>query len=158
MTRTDGRHDFDFLMGHWRLNNRRLVQRLQGSDDWEVFESTSVARPLLNGLGNQDEYRTPHWPDYIGMSFRFFDPAAKQWAIYWADTRSGGLLPPVFGAFSGDTGVFNGSDTFDGRPIHVRFIWSGVSTANPRWEQAFSTDEGQSWETNWTMDFTRVDG
>jgi hypothetical protein len=24
-----------------------------------------------------------------------------------------------------------------------------------RWEQAFSLDDGQTWETNWTADFTR---
>ena len=26
-----------------------------------------------------------------------------------------------------------------------------------RWEQAFSPDRGQSWETNWIMDFRRAD-
>jgi hypothetical protein len=25
------------------------------------------------------------------------------------------------------------------------------------WDQAFSPDGGQSWETNWTTDFTRRD-
>jgi hypothetical protein len=29
-------------------------------------------------------------------------------------------------------------------------------TALPRWEQAFSPDGGQSWETNWKMTFRRV--
>ena len=43
------------------------------------------------------------------------------------------------------------------RPILVRFIWSGVTTATPRWEQAFSDDGGRTWETNWVMDFTRAD-
>ena len=39
-------------------------------------------------------------------------------------------------------------------PIRVRFIWSGVTTPTPRWEQAFSDDGGETWETNWVMDFT----
>jgi hypothetical protein len=64
--------------------------------------------------------------------------------------------PPVTGSFSGDTGTFDGPDTFGGRPVLVRFLWSGVTTPTPRWEQAFSTDNGQTWETNWTMDFTRA--
>ena len=147
--------DFDFWMGSWSCRNRRLRERLAGSDDWDEFESTVVARPILDGLGNEDEFRTDYAGGFVGMSFRFFDPERKRWSIYWADTRrSGELDPPVFGGFSGDTGVFEGDDTFDGRPIRVRFIWSGITTPTPRWEQAFSEDGGETWETNWIMDFT----
>ena len=60
----------------------------------------------------------------------------------------------MFGGFDGDIGMFEGDDTFEGRPILVRFSWSGVTTPTPRWEQAFSDDGGQSWETNWVMEFT----
>lgn len=147
--------DFDFWMGRWNVHNRRLRERLAGCNAWDEFEATSVARPLLDGLGNEDEFRTDYEGGFVGMSFRFFDPEQKQWAIYWADSRRPGLLdPPVFGSFSGDTGVFEGTDTFDGRPILVRFTWSGVTTSTPRWEQAFSDDGGQTWETNWVMEFT----
>jgi hypothetical protein len=91
------------------------------------------------------------------MSFRFFDPERRRWSIYWADSRRPGELdPPVFGTFSGDTGVFEGEDVYRGRPILVRFTWSGITTATPRWEQAFSDDGGREWETNWVMDFTRT--
>jgi hypothetical protein len=57
-----------------------------------------------------------------------------------------------------DVGTFEGADVFEGRPIRVRFIWSRITTATPRWEQAFSTDGGKSWETNWVMDFARSEG
>jgi hypothetical protein len=149
--------DFDFLIGRWYVQNRRLRRWLEGSDDWEEFEATSVARLLLNGMGNEDEFRTDHAGGFVGMAFRFFDPETKQWAIYWADSRRPGLLdPPVIGSFSGDTGVFEGDDVFEGRPVRVRFVWSGVTTPTPRWEQAFSDDGGETWETNWVMDFTRA--
>jgi hypothetical protein len=146
--------DFDFFMGRWTVQNRRLTERLAGSDEWEEFESTSVAHPILGGLGNEDEFRTRHAGGFIGMSFRFFDPVKRRWSIYWADSRRPGELdPPVFGTFSGDIGVFEGEDEFEGRPIRVRFIWSGTRTRTPRWEQAFSADDGETWETNWVMDF-----
>jgi hypothetical protein len=150
--------DFDFWMGSWKVHNRRLRYRLVGSDEWDVFEATVVARPLLDGLGNEDEFRTDFGGGFVGMSFRFFDPETKQWFIYWADSRrSGKLDPPVIGGFSGDVGIFVGEDTFDGRPILVRFVWSGITTPTPRWEQAFSDDWGDTWETNWVMDFTRAE-
>ena len=116
--------DFDFLPGEWKVHNRRLRKRLAGSDEWEEFEATSVARHILGGCGNEDEFRTDHDGGFVGMSFRFFDPSSRQWSIYWADSRRPGVLdPPLFGSFSGDTGVFHGDDTFAGRagprPLHL---------------------------------------
>jgi hypothetical protein len=154
----NGARDFDFWIGSWKVHNRYLRERLKGSTDWDEFDATSVARPILDGLGNEDEFRTDYQGGFIGMSFRFFDPTTGKWAIYWADTRRSGLLdPPVLGSFSGDVGTFDGTDTFEGRPIHVRFIWSGVTTATPRWEQAFSDDGGKTWEVNWVMEFSRTE-
>ena len=149
--------DFDFWFGSWDVRNRWLRRRLAGSDDWEEFDATVVARPLLDGVGNEDEFRTDHAGGFIGMSFRFFDPERRRWSIYWADSRRPGELdPPVFGTFSGDVGLFEGEDVHRGRPILVRFTWTGVTTPTPRWEQAFSDDGGRTWETNWVMDFTRT--
>jgi hypothetical protein len=151
--------DFDFWMGSWNVRNRLLRARLQGCDAWDEFAATVVARPILDGLGNEDEYRTSYGGGFVAMSFRFFDPLSRRWSIYWADARRPGLLdPPVVGGFAGDTGVFEGPDTFEGRPIIVRFVWSGVTTPTPRWEQSFSDDGGGTWELNWTMDFTRREG
>jgi hypothetical protein len=44
----------------------------------------------------------------------------------------------------------------NGRPILVRFQWTQTHTGAPRWEQAFSPDNGVSWEINWRMQFTRA--
>jgi hypothetical protein len=150
--------DFDFWMGRWTCRNRRLRERLAGCDEWDEFESKTIARSILGGTANEDVYLTDYAGGYVGMSFRFFDPETKLWSIYWADSRyPGPLAPPVVGAFDGDAGIFEGPDTFDGRPIVVRYTWSRVTTPTPRWEQAFSDDGGETWETNWVMDFTRAD-
>ena len=116
---------------------------------WDEFEATSVARPLLDGIGNEDEYRTDFYGGFIGMSFRFFDPTTKKWSIYWADTRRSGLLdPPVIGSFDGDEGVFEGADSFDGKPILVRFTWSEVTTPTnsmaPSWPRRLADPCGRS--------------
>ena len=150
--------DFDFWHGTWHVRNRRLKRRLAGSDDWEEFEATATVRQILDGLGNEDEFRTDHDGGFVGMSFRFFDPAKRRWSIYWADSRRPGELdPPLHGVFAGDVGLFHGEDVHKGRPVLVRFTWSGVTTETPRWEQAFSEDGGRTWETNWVMDFTRAE-
>jgi hypothetical protein len=44
----------------------------------------------------------------------------------------------------------------DGKPIKVRFTWSGAKDGKPHWEQAYSEDGGKTWAVNWIMDFTRA--
>ena len=51
----DGRNDFDFLLGTWKVHHRTLAERLKGSTDWEEFDGDTVDRKILNGLGNMDE-------------------------------------------------------------------------------------------------------
>ena len=159
----DGRRDFDFLMGSWRIQNERLVDRLKGCADWERFEASGQAWPLPGRIGNYDEFVPIDWrPGFVGMSLRSFNPATGLWSIYWLDNQSGGLdaagqlKPPVIGRFSSGVGHFLGEDTFEGRPIQFRFIWSDIAQDRARWEQAFSPDGGISWETNWIMRFTRL--
>jgi hypothetical protein len=41
------------------------------------------------------------------------------------------------------------------KPHLVRHIWKMLGRNHVTWEQAFSLDNGGSWETNCTMDFVR---
>lgn len=154
--------DFDFLLGHWNVSNRRLKKRLQGNDDWEVFDATQHNQRLPGGIGNFDDYIASAWrPDFVGMTLRLFNPQTACWSIYWLDNVTGGvdamglMLPPVVGRFSDGVGIFEGDDMLDGRPIRVRYTWSSAAGGSPQWEQAMSDDNGASWELNWRMCFTR---
>jgi hypothetical protein len=155
-------HDFDFFMGIWRCRHRYRVRRLANCPDWIEFEGTCAARRILGGFGNTDEADIA-MPGgrYTGISLRLWNPEREEWAIHWLDSRLPGRIgPPVRGGFhsrpDGPFGVFHGDDSHNGRAIRVRFIWSRITSEAARWEQAFSADEGNSWETNWYMDFTRV--
>jgi len=37
-------------------------------------------------------------------------------------------------------------------------LWTETTGDQPRWQQAFSFNEGGDWLTNWIMIFTREDG
>ena len=148
--------DFDFLFGSWKIRNRFLVGRLRGSTEWIEFDATHTAWPLLGGMGNVDSYEAVRDGKQVyGASFRLFHPETNEWSIYWADTiRAGMLCPPMIGKFEGDGGTFLGDEEVEGRKVLCRFLWTRGDA--PRWEQAFSGDEGKTWETNWIMDFTRA--
>jgi hypothetical protein len=151
-----GADDFDFLTGEWDVAHRKLTQRLAGSDAWVDFSGRTSARRLANGLGNLDDNSLDDPAGaYSAMTVRYFDPATRRWAIYWIDSRRHEVEPAVVGVFEDGAGTFFADDTFEGRPIRVRFVWSEITANSARWEQAFSADGGASWEVNWVMRFTR---
>ena len=149
-------HDFDFLDGKWEMVNRRLVKRGVGSNEWDVFPATVRAHVLMGGVTNVDEvvFPTKGW---AGTTFRHFDLEKKQWSIYWINSRDGKMhLAPQVGGFDGDIGLFYGEDMDEGRPIKVVYKWTKVGPDGARWEQAFSYDDGKTWETNWVNEHRRV--
>ncbi|MEO8065033.1 MAG: hypothetical protein ABI821_20055 [Pseudomonadota bacterium] len=150
--------DWDWLAGNWDVWHRRLKERLAGSDDWAEFAGKSSFWHTLGGLGNVDD-NLLYLPggEYRGLSIRAFDPATRTWSIWWVDGRQAGKLdPPVVGDFKNDEGVFYGKDVFKGIPITVRFRWHEVRSKRPHWDQAFSKDDGKTWEINWRNYFTRT--
>ncbi len=152
-------NDFDFLMGDWRVQHRRLKERLAGNHEWIEFEGTLSARKTMGGAGNVDD-NVLEMPGgaYRAVGLRAFDPKTRLWAIWWLDGRmpEAPLDPPVRGSFENGVGTFYGDDTFNGKQIRIRFQWSRITPTTCHWEQAFSPDGGKTWETNWIMDFARV--
>lgn len=155
---TGHEHDWDWLVGSWKVRHRRLKGRLVGSTEWEVFPGTCTMWVTLGGLGNVDDnvLEIPSGA-YRAVGVRAFDPKTGRWGIWWLDGRYADRIdPPVYGGFKDGVGTFTGEDVLDGKPIVVRFQWSKITKTSARWEQAFSPDAGRTWETNWEMDFTRA--
>jgi len=148
-------HDFDFFHGDWQVLNRRRTDFLDPDSDWEEFPATNRCWPLFGGAANVDEIDMPHLAAQ-GATLRLFDRESRQWSLNWASSRTGTLFPPVVGQFTEGRGEFYGDDSHAGKDVRVRFVWSDVSDAGARWEQAFSLDGGDTWLTNWVMEFTRA--
>jgi hypothetical protein len=151
----DGRHDFDFLHGRWYTVQRKLRKRLAGCEDWDEFSAELHCTPVLGGLGNFDELASAAMT-YTGLALRLYDDTARTWSIYWVAGGVAAVDPPVVGHFADGVGDFFGPDAHEGTPVLVRYRWSDITATTARWAQAFSTDDGATWETNWTADFTRA--
>ncbi len=160
--RCDGRHDFDFLFGEWRIVNRKVEDPLAAETaKWLEFGALSETRPILDGLGNVDTYSAPDFPGrpgYLGFGLRLFDPETGLWRIWWASTVGRGQLDtPVVGRFLDGEGGFECDDVLAGRSLKVRFDWKDITPTSARWEQSFSFDDGRSFEANLIMEFTRIE-
>ena len=151
--------DFDFVIGNWRVEHRRLSERLAGCDDWVEFDGAMSTHKILGGFGNvEDNLLCCPDGEFRALALRSYDPVKQQWSIWWLDGRFPGRLDvPVVGSFKEGVGIFFARDTFGCAPIIVRFQWSRINPDELRWDQAFSADDGNTWETNWTMNFFRQD-
>jgi hypothetical protein len=151
-----GERDFDFLNRDWKVRHCKLRTRLAGANDWFQFDGTSVTRSIMAGSGNVED----NWIDdpsgaYRATALRAFQSETGLWRIWWLDLRFPSEIgPPVMGRFDGNKGEFIADDHWNRQPIKVRFIWLKDAGPGPRWEQSFSADGGQTWELNWSMQFS----
>lgn len=141
--------DFDYLIGNWKLKNKRLKSRLTNNTEWIDYESKVEMHQILDGMGNIDKYTDSSSGNaYEGVAVRLFNPKTKLWSIYWADNNSGSFDPPMVGSFENSIGHFFCKDTYKGIPVIVVFRWDVRNPNLPVWSQAFSKDNGKSWEWN----------
>jgi hypothetical protein len=153
----DGSHDFDFEFGTWRTHYRLLRLRLAGNHDWYDCYGTSIIWRYWGGSGNLEDGDLKCPARHVGgMTLRLYNPTTHQWTLWWGTRKLGVAPPPQIGHFEADgVGKFYAYDSWQGKPEITRFQWTRVH-GNPHFEQAYSTDGGKTWETNWTTDYTRV--
>ena len=153
----DGQHDFDFEIGSWKTQLKRLVRPLTGSTTWVEYEGTTVVRKVWNGRANLVELEVDGQAGHIeGLSLRLYNPESRQWSLNFSNSAIGTLSEPVFGEFRNGRGEFFGRDTLNGRIILVRFTIACADKSSCRFEQAFSDDAGKTWEVNWIAIDTRI--
>src|SRR6186997_876877 len=96
----DGQHDFDWEIGTWKTQLRRLQRPLSGSTTWVEYEGTTVVRKVFDGRANLVELVADGPAGHFeGMSLRLYNPEAHQWSLNFASAASGTLATPTIGQF-----------------------------------------------------------
>ena len=151
-----GQNDFDWEIGTWDTQLKRLREPLSGKADWIAYAGTSVIKPVMGQRANLVELDVRGAAGQIaGVSLRLYQPASGQWTLHFANLANGVMTDPMTGTFSEGLGTFYGQDTVNGRNVFVRFLVIPVKSDQWRFEQAYSPDGGKTWETNWIAIDTR---
>jgi hypothetical protein len=159
-TARPGEHEFDFALGTWKEHSTRLLHPLTGSTTWVNMEGVSVVHKFWNGRGNLTELESDGPDGHLELlALRLYNPEAQQWNLTFATSKVGVLgMPQNTGEFKNGIGQFYDQESYKGRAIWVRFTITPISADSYRSEQAFSDDNGKTWETNWINTYTRIDG
>ena len=153
----DGQHDFDFNLGTWKMHISRLLKPLTGSNTWVEYDGIGVVREILSGHANLFELTADGPSGHIeGVGLRLYNPQSRQWSLNWASGMTGILGAPTIGEFKNGRGVFVDQESFGDRVILVRNSFMDITPDSAHFEQTFSDDGGETWETNWVMTFTRL--
>ncbi len=153
----NGQQDFDFEIGKWTTKLKVLKNPLSGSTTWVEYEGTTNVISVCDGRSNLVELNVKGSAGQIaGVSLRLFNPKTNQWSLNFANIKDGSLVIPSVGSFKNGRGEFFNEDSFDGKKILVRFVISAITPNSCHFEQAFSADNGKTWEVNWIADDTRI--
>jgi hypothetical protein len=153
----DGQHDFDFHFGNWKTQISRLQNPLTGSTTWLQYKGTLVVRKVWDGRAQLEELEadgpTGHMEDLLLF---LYNPKSHQWSLNGAAANDSAVSAPLFGAFTNGRGEFYDQETFKGRTILVRQVWSDITPTSHQFEQSFSEDGGKTWEVNFKAALTRA--
>jgi hypothetical protein len=154
---TSGSHDFDFSFGVWKTHVLRLLHPLGPSPIRAEYDGTSVVSKIWGGRANIFELEVDGPAGHIeGAGLRLYNPHSRQWSLNWTSSSDGQLQPVMYGQFVRGRGEFFDHEVIDGKNVLVRNTFSDITPDSSRFEQAYSTDGGRTWEANWIMTFARV--
>ncbi|HEX3429619.1 MAG TPA: hypothetical protein VHT03_01930 [Rhizomicrobium sp.] len=155
----DAGHDFDFALGTFHTHIRRLVHPLSGSNKWTTYDGTKSDVAILGGQGSLEQIEADGEKGHLElMTLRLYNAVAHQWSLYFSSSKSGQLDSPSVGEFDNGVGTFLDQESYNGRTILVRQLWSAATPDSYHFEQAFSADFGKTWEANFVADLKREHG
>jgi hypothetical protein len=152
----DGQHDFDFNIGVWHTHIRRILDPLSGGSHAIELNGTVTVRKVWDGRAQLEEIETDgpngHWE---GMTLFLYNPTARQWTQSFINSKVGELGNPLVGSFNSGRGELFAQDTFAGRTILVRGVWSDIKPDSHHYEESYSADGGRTWAQAFIANLTR---
>jgi hypothetical protein len=153
----DGQHDFDFNIGVWKTHIRRILNPFAGSTETMELNGTVTVRKVWDGRAQLEEIEADgpkgHWE---GATLFLYSPKAHQWSQTFVDSSDGVLGGGLVGEFKDGRGELFASDTYNGRTVLIRGVWSDITPNAHRFEESYSDDGGKTWSAAFIASLTRI--
>lgn len=143
-------HDYDFNMGRWQTRIRAVLNPLSAPGVWSNLQGTHVVYRVWDDWANIGQLEVDGPGGHIeDLALRTYDRKTHQWRVYFANSGSGTLDPPMIGDFKHGVGTFVFLDEMAGKTVLVRNVWSGITTKSCHQDWAISSDGGRTWVATW---------
>lgn len=152
----DGTHDFDFNVGTWHTHIRSLRHPRTGPANWVEFDGTVVEQKIYDGALVEHIQASGPAGHFEGLTLFLYNPQSHQWSQIYASRSSGTLESPAIGEFSHGRGELISQESYQGRLIPVRAVWSDIKPDSHSFELDNSYDYGKTWEPDFVARLTRI--
>lgn len=154
----DGRHDFDFAAGTWHTHIRRTLDPFDPASAAVELDGTVTSRPVWGGRAWLEEIEADgpngHWQ---AQTLFLYNPVTHQWSMNFLNSAAGTPATPLVGAFARDgRGELLSGDTFKGRAILVRGVWTALDADAHEYTESYSDDGGRTWRVAFVGHKTRI--
>ncbi|MBF5043315.1 hypothetical protein FGE12_13035 [Aggregicoccus sp. 17bor-14] len=147
--------DFDFADGVWKTHIRRTLHPFDAGSEVVELTGTKSMRRVWDGAHVEEIQADGPSGRWQGLTLFLFDPQTKQWTQTFASSKSAMLTASAAGGFKDGQGELYSTDTFEGRSILVRSLWSGIQPDSHRYEESYSDDGGRTWHVAFQATLTR---
>jgi hypothetical protein len=153
----DGRHDFDFNFGVWKTHIRRILNPFANSPESIELNGTVTVRKVWDGRAQLEEIEADgpkgHWE---GLTLFLYNPEAHQWSQTFINSATGVFSGGLIGEFKDGRGELFAADTFNGRSVLIRGVWSDITPDAHHFEESYSNDGGKTWFAAFVANLTRT--
>lgn len=131
---------FDFWCGEWDLK-------------WDEGGGTNSITKILDDNVILEQFDGTPSMALKGMSMSSYNVALGKWQQTWVDNQ-GGYLDFV-GQFEDGKMTLHKQHEVDGKQIMLRMVFYNIAENELDWNWEKSEDDGQSWELQWHIHYTR---
>jgi hypothetical protein len=152
----DGQHDFDFNFGVWNTHIKRILDPFSNAPQSYELSGTVTVSKIWDGKGQLEEIEADgpkgHWE---GLTLFLYNPAAHQWSQIFTNSKLAMMGTPLIGEFKEGRGELYATDTFNGRSVLIRGVWSDIMPNAHRFTESISADGGVTWFPTFIGELTR---
>ena len=149
LSELDSSEYFNFWEGKWNAT---------WPEGDKLGKGTNVLTWIMGGTVLQEDFRILEGQSkgFIGGSISVFQPRTNTWRQAWADSQGGYF--DFRGAFEGDKRIFMTQPReINGKTVVQRMVFYDIKKDSFNWDWESSNDEGETWNLNWRISYTRAD-